>query len=405
MNCIYCFISDYYQNQLKCQTNNIPRFEDRLLYYKEHFIKELFSLGNPTKCSCSKIFGFDNTSLIYWLADLLNEIKNYKSEIEIFFDEVINVYISFLKSRRMESIKLLSELLISNKILEKKKFNNEFENLVFFRGRRKNSSNFTLNDFYHIPFSERYRIKNRRFSYSGHPLLYLGSTVLCVCHELDELDINKIEFTSFFYDPNSKNSNINIYDITNEFESLIKILTVLAKEGIIPKYCDEQYIPNCKTLPHDIKKFILSQLLTFKRENKDTPFAEEYVLPQILTECLIYIDFDGVYYPSTKLNDAYHRDNFYRNNLALFPKYSPNKNYDLSLVNKFKIKLIDKSHTSNYSDVLSKISSIKPQTMDRITKARIKINLESLSQLEYKNIEYFKTDFGRIELLGYNNFI
>ena len=47
---------------------------------------------------------------------------------------------------------------------------------------------------FHIPFNKRYLIGNQRYSLTGQPMLYIGSSVIDVAKEIDVKDINNLKY-------------------------------------------------------------------------------------------------------------------------------------------------------------------------------------------------------------------
>ena len=71
-----------------------------------------------------------------------------------------------------------------------------------------------------------------------------------------------------------------------------------------------------------LRKFVISNLCTFKTRADGHVFVEEYIIPQILTEAVRLHKYNGILFPSTQysarnvsFNGTVHT-NFYKSNLA-----------------------------------------------------------------------------------------
>lgn len=115
-------------------------------------------------------------------------------------------------------------------------------------------------DMFHIPYNRRDLVGNQRYSLSGLPCLYLGSSSYICWEELGRKDFTASNFCGYFF-----KENFNMFDMVLPVE-----------------------INN----PHQIRRvlLILACSLSAKRESL---FKPEYILPQCLLHSLIHKSYSG----------------------------------------------------------------------------------------------------------------
>lgn len=118
---------------------------------------------------------------------------------------------------------------------------------------------YSKEEMMHIPEGKRFRVGNQRFSVSGFPCLYLGSSIYCCWEELNRPDIEKF----------------NVVKIQNK--RLLKCIDLT-----LP-YFDRENIKDC----NNIYKIILPLLCSLKVQHKDGVFKEEYIIPQAFLSLMI----------------------------------------------------------------------------------------------------------------------
>lgn len=320
--CIFCFFSDKYQRKIMKRSQlQEEKFEDILDRYKKIFIMELNVLLK-TNFLCEKHKEILNATEI--IASI-KSISNLLSELSTFFEGIKNTYKLWISGETYSAIQKFEELLKDNKILEEDAFN--ITENIFFRGR--DSKNRILNKYemFHIPYDKRYLVRNQRFSLSGFPLLYLNSSIEGVISELNiEKKYEKCAFSSFHFNQEAK-----IYSLDNPFRIFFEKNSKIIKE---PSFSQE-------SLKKIILKLILASVCLFKKrvshknqeDNGINIFYEEYIIPQALTQVLKKNKYDGILYPSTRINETEDNgllsmDNF---NLVYFPKYDDKRHYDSDL--------------------------------------------------------------------------
>lgn len=162
-----------------------------------------------------------------------------------------------------------------------------------------------LNSFemFHLPFEKRSFISNNRFSISGYPCLYLGQSILACWEEMHKpnLDIMYVSSCSILnnqrknmIDLRWKNYSDNYWNIDDtDFDSPVRF--------------------KVWTFIHRMPLKIACSIPVF---NQNSPFKEEYVIPQVLLlSCFGDKKVDGIAYTSTR------RDDQISNELSLHHNY------------------------------------------------------------------------------------
>jgi len=432
---IYDFITDEEQYKLKCQACiGNDRFENVLIIYKELFFQEL------NKCSLNVLpvhlnqTLLQNQSVINWIICFNNTIQQEILLLKDLFEEVIYGYKLFLQGKHYYASLFYQDLLDKYNLL----IDEDFDKLgVFYRGFW-NSANRDSKDkmqYFHIPYNFRHLVGNQRFSFSGIPLIYLGSSIADVFYELGEtnLDSKKIAIASFAFNPISSitihqdkqfvQTKTRIFNITNEIYNLINryFEPLIQGGGNIPDCNDLFFSPNSNDLKIFFRKFLISQICTFQKRYNSDKFIEEYVIPQLFTEALYRHKYDGIIFPSTRFynqvisinNPPYNLG--YKENLVMFTTYSQSNKYDEMLFSNFKINIktlvgqrnnMQKTLINQISqDSKKNICEIFKKVNDSKRKRIIEGMIEATSRLmQYQNltingINYLDTRAGKLELI------
>jgi len=357
-NDLIWFFSDDFQFELKekARYDANGRFERVLANYHKMFFDELSNLKSAHEIDVLKDSPLNSNNKLYDWADC--QYDKIKININVYtklFEALIYTYKLFLKGKHFHATLHLFDILEEYQIadaIEPKDLG------LFYKGRKiEKGDNISSDDFYyHIPFDERYLISNKRFSVSGQPILYLGSSILDVLYELGVRisSYQEIAIASFSYDSiNNIHEPIKVYDITNQ------IMKFFYEKLANLNQIDEAGSIDFNALDYDIdkhfKKFILMNLCTFKIIEENSKFVEEYVLGQLLTEALRINNYDGIKYPSTRFENKNHRLHMFsysalKENLALFTRYSESEKYDHELLKRFIIQPIKEVTAINTID-------------------------------------------------------
>lgn len=406
MNCIACFIDNEHQKKLKEKCFEFERFEHKLSKYKQLFISGVDNLQSVSKCNCK----YKNTDIDYveWTDSFLKELKKSNNIIENTFDELINIYKCYISENTKVAIDKIWLFLQENDLLSETEGGFSYST-IFYRARidDKTFDKNDINNFFHIPFTKRELIGNQRFSISGQPMLYLGKSIIGIEKELST-PIEKLAisaFIPFFKDFYSK----KYFTIKNTlFNSIVKSLPGILKSGSKIDYYNCDLSPNYNSLKNDLQKSILSQILTFPVERKNT-FMSEYVLPQMLTTALLENGYCGVAFPSTKDFsglESYHKFSEFESNFAVFVKYSPKDSYDNELLKTFLYFTFNGQEKLNYTtqdifnkfDIVHKLNKKSKENNFMIPLTNIKLHIEYLENSTINGIKYFETLHGKIEL-------
>jgi hypothetical protein len=160
-------------------------------------------------------------------------------------------------------------------------------------------TNFKPLDLFHVPFEKRHLIGNNRFSLSGLPCLYFGSSIYCCWEEMNRPNLDycftsRFDLTGHHFIDLSRNS----HDISNSlkmiYESLKASNEILPEDAVkIFEYLIDDYL----------RIWPLIFCSSIKTVHHEAVFKPEYIFPQLLLEWLISDDhnlYDGIKFNSTK---------------------------------------------------------------------------------------------------------
>ena len=170
---------------------------------------------------------------------------------------------------------------------------------------------FSKEEMFHIPFEKRYLVSNERFSVNGVPSLYLSESTYICWEEMGN--------------PNFDTCNTSMF--INEKKLLVINLAPIMEDFDV----------------NNILKYPLAYVCSLGVNHPGHPFKEEYVIPQILMQCLLIYNKSnpdtsvvGIRYLSNKaykqrplfpLNEKEDLKRYY--NYA-FPAYGPYDDHGLS---------------------------------------------------------------------------
>lgn len=284
---------------LECQAELIHNaqkmdhsYEKALLEYEKVFTTKLI------KCFEQDTITGVNSKLYCYVKSVLDSVNDGSSQRIIILENVPsdpkNVSLiaeMFLLIRevfhRWISCELNTSIKVLNHILDKKidmkhiKYYTMPETSTLYRGRISDCQLEKI-EFFHIPFSQLYKIRNQRFSITGQPLLYLTDRIAGVFNELSvrkkEL-YEKVYIAQFRLRPDKAQWFDKIFD-----------MTINADELENADNNNEFYCYFCK--------FLLSCICSFPniRGRDNSYFVEEYVIPQLVTQLLKNADFKGIRY-------------------------------------------------------------------------------------------------------------
>jgi hypothetical protein len=248
--------------------------------------KKLFNL--PKKVNCSeKVFSTIKEELNKYINIMdsidLENVRDYSQIVEK-ITQSLDYFIEGKPNLAYRNIYyLINEKLIDYTFYEGLMDNSNWPFL--FRARLGDYYNYSKKQMFHIPFSSRHIVKPERFSVTGFPCLYLGSSIYVCWEELNRPDINKFQASRFELASESTLLNLSytIYDVI-----------WLEKSN-----WEEQQIINW--LLKYLYSWPLQLACSITVDSKDTRyFQAEYVIPQFVMQALIESNIDGVAYISAK---------------------------------------------------------------------------------------------------------
>lgn len=410
MTCPVCFFRENYQKALKTSTFGIDRFEHKLTKYKKEFIKGVRQMNSLSNCSCFSEYYYNQ--MIRWTDNFLYELKSAENEIEKAFDSIISIYIKFLGKSQKVAIDDLWSYLKEHDLIHQIESPMQYTKLLF-RARVKGEFDKSdVKQYFHIPFSKRHIVGNQRFSVTGQPMLYFGSSVLAIRKEM-EREIKELCIAAFL-PTSSVYYNSKVFSLTNHLGDCIEnSLPGIFSADCNLSYDDKNHSPNRETILSDIHRTVLMHLCTFPVEF-DGAFVSEYAIPQMLTTALLENGYAGIVFPSTKDYselDGNHRFSSYHINIGIFVPYDEKNDINESLLSTFTIFTLDGLENFNLTttDVKEKINDIievnkksAKNNNEYITPvSQLKLHIEYLEESQISGIKYFKTEIGKLELEYY----
>ena len=159
---------------------------------------------------------------------------------------------------------------------------------LFYRIRTShdNCIEYSGEEMYHIPFEMVSKVANMRYSISGFPCFYLGASVYVCWEELHR--------------PQLETCNVSLFKLKQD----IRVIDLSFKERNQIFTKSEDYLTDCLRLFCSVEVPI---------EKSNDPFKMEYIIPQLLMQCIIknYNETKdasksvlGVMYTSVHINDS-----------------------------------------------------------------------------------------------------
>ena len=408
MSCPICFFRDSFQRTLKIRTFGKSRFELKLVNYKAIFIEELENLRPLNECSCGKQYG--NSILANWIDEFLADLKGNIQLVSQTFDSIIGCYLKYISASPHAATSHLIELLNDTNLIERTIDSSELVTTMFRARWRGDYDSQNINEYFHIPFLMRHLVSSQRFSISGLPMLYFGSSILTVEKEL-EGNFEELYYSAFV--PSySHIYNFKIFNLKNSINDLLEnSLPGLIDGGVDYPYSGEGNFAFNKRFKRELQAFILLQISTFPTESKGK-FIPEYVIPQTLTSALQESGFQGLSFTSTKcfknLVDN-HRFSSHHINVVMFTEYSAENDYDQNLLSKFYKYTYKTGTPVTVEELLIEIEKVVElnKSTDKnnndfvVPLVRIKLQIEYLEKSRIEQVDYFSSQTGQVELSLY----
>lgn len=226
--------------------------------------------------------------------------------------------------------------------------------LSFFKARL-GIENFNKKDFLHIPFNKRGIVSTQRFSIAGVPCMYFGATSYVCWLELDK--------------PADREFNISSYEVPLDTIVLNLAITQMLINGLSNR---EEMHEDVKTM---IELFPLIIATSFNVRECPRSFRSEYIISQLIMQCLSELKIDSVAYISKKVE----------NDSANYP-------YCINLA----IPMKKKQDSQNYSEFARRILFTNPINLAEFKNLMDRSNLEKRKK-SFANL-YNKTQ--KISYLG-----
>lgn len=391
--CIFEFLSNTYQRKLiKLSQNQTDNYEEALQCYMRLFVSHLKTyLNNYSKCEEKKVCKYNE--FCQSVEKVIEGIS--ESHIENFILSIKGIYIKWVDAKWNEALEELEDILSKKKLLLFE-LQTAHENL-YFRGRT-DSGILTKMDMFHIPFNKRYLIRNQRYSLTGQPLVYLGSSVIDIKEEIELKGYDDLKISSVSILKQKK-----IYDFRNNIWN--EVSNYYSKKLLDTGFDYEE---------RHFFKLIFAQLCSFPKR-KESNFCEEYVIPQLFAHLLKKKEFEGIYYYSTKeftdlekgkeLNmEEIEKMYFVKENIALFTNFKEQEIYDdclkqdLNISSPIQLSQITKISKSDIERIFNEIELTGNR--EKIKKAEGLVNkyLIRYDSLSVDGNEFIKTDTGSLQM-------
>lgn len=216
--------------------------------------------------------------------------------------------------------------------------------LSFFKARLGNSTfeNFSKKDMLHIPFCNRELVSTQRFSVPGVPCLYLGTTSYVCWLEMDKPQDSIFNVSSFILPKHLKILNLVIDN---------KLIDNQARNSM--RFNGDKRDNNIKLLECMIEVLPLVYATSFSIKNKERKFKSEYIVSQLIMQCLSELKIDGIAYASKKVT----------NSARAFPQC-----INLAIPMKINKKFEFKEERDNYADICENILLTEPVNLSEFQK-------------------------------------
>ncbi|MEX1377153.1 MAG: hypothetical protein AB1Z23_06730 [Eubacteriales bacterium] len=220
--------------------------------------------------------------------EYLAEIRKICSSIVICIKEYHNGFphIAYEKFSNIISALFKVPLGVYNESKSDKGFRFDKERLVLYRARNLSKSNLdiTREIIFHVPFKMRHKVSTTRYSISGHPSLYLGTS----------LELSMQESGANFTDEGTVVSRFKINSIFNYADDIVIDVLELAikpEDFLLKKKTDseEGRLSHINLSIEELGGrylfwYPIIAACSYVRRFKKDPFASEYIIPQLLMQ-------------------------------------------------------------------------------------------------------------------------
>ncbi len=286
--------------------------------------------------------------------ETIKEVKKRSISITTFSNKISETLTHYLNGNIKEAYNTFNQAIIGSPAMK----NHIYQMTVpltklcnrrtpLFRVRKSESILKNRKELFHIPFSQRHLVSAQRFSVSGLPCLYLGTSIFVCWQEMGKPDFDKLYISSFITDDES--SQIRIldlgYNLTSALRSTPSEHSFLFEPERIDEYNNEDYSDFPDPINDKVSKLIAWPLVlacNYTKEHEHANFHKEYIIPNLLMQWISSDsnkDISGISYRSTKILNQ--KDSDIGINVILPPKMEritvPNTLYCPELKRTFKV--------------------------------------------------------------------
>lgn len=268
------------------------------------------------------LIAIDKIASTYPNNTIIKEVRKRKVTIKTFSDKIVETLTQYLQGNIRDAYATFDYALtytqmnthVFNMTTPLSKLCNNDNPL--FRVRRSESILKERKELFHIPFEDRHLVGAMRFSVSGLPCLYLGSSIFVCWQEMGKPDFDKLYISSFKTDGYSP--DLRILDLGYSLTSTVR--TIPADLSFL--WADENENENSEFELEDeelennsnspLLKKIISKLIAwplvlacnYSKYHINANFHKEYIIPNLLMQ---WISSDrnkniaGISYRSTKI--------------------------------------------------------------------------------------------------------
>lgn len=191
--------------------------------------------------------------------------------------------------------------------------------LTLYRARKQPvAGRLKREEFFHIPFDERWKVSTQRYSSPGMPCLYLAESCAGCWEELGRPDHDSLWFARFGLRPvgtQGKDRRARILDYGITPPAIVASLETRKSgsdlRGLINDDADEYamaYLAAWPLIAACSVQILDSRSASVGRGSDSIPFRVEYILPQLVLGLLREFEIDGLRYFSTVPSDTDYRN-------------------------------------------------------------------------------------------------
>lgn len=294
-------------------------------YKAEHSLIDDFN--ERVECYLNVI---DEILTLYPSNSIIKKVNTKKSTIIAFTDKVTLTLTEYLKGNVREAYSTFDQA-ITRSAMNKHLYNmtqpltklcNEQHPLF-----RVRSSQYILkerSELFHIPFENRHLVGAMRFSVSGLPCLYLGSSIFVCWQEMGKPDFDKLYISSFRTD--SETQDLRILDLGYNLTSAVRTKPldyffswndeIIEENGL--ELDDNPNLSNNgggtwgeMNVVSKLVAWPLVLACNYSKKNDEAKFHREYIIPNLLMQWISSDknkEISGISYRSTKILNQKNND-------------------------------------------------------------------------------------------------